>query len=175
MVSDRLGNDNLGVIGYGLRIVADGVDSGFVDGGFGFGGVQIKLEVGLFSLVGWMDVRIAVLVGIRVLIDVRVLVDIDVFSGGGFVGKDGGTALHVDFVMVAGGVFVDGVAELVLFFFGDVAKPFFDVFGFGGVGDEVGLEGVGGEYFFVEIICCGHLNSNILLTILSRPVQPQLN
>lgn len=81
-----------------------------------------------------------------------VLVEVDVFAGGVFLWEDGGAALHIDFIVVPGGVFMDGLPELVEGFFvpGDVTESFFLFFDFlSRVGDEVGFEGVAGKYFFV--------------------------
>ena len=82
---------------------------------------------------------------------VRVLVHVDIFPRGAFLRKYGSTAMHIDFLIVACGIFMDGLTVfMMLFFFGDVSESFLMLLVFGvGIGDEIGFESVGGKYFFV--------------------------
>jgi hypothetical protein len=101
---------------------------------------------------------------------VGVLVDVYIFTGGVFLGKDGGAALHVDLIVVPSGIFMDGLTVLgELFFFRDVAESFLMLLEFGiGIGDEIGLEGICGKNFFVYIISVRHLNSNFIINDIIR-------
>lgn len=86
-------------------------------------------------------------------------------------GKDGGAALHVDLIVVASGIFMDGLTVFwELFFLRDVAESFLMLLEFGiGIGDEIGFEGIGGKYFFVYIISVRHLNSNFIINDIISP------
>ena len=102
---------------------------------------------------------------------VVVLVHVDIFTGGVLLRTDCGAALHIDFLLVSSGIFVNGLSDLMgtLLFPGDVTEAFFSFLIFGvGIGDEVGFESIG-KYFFVYIISGGHLNSNFIINDIIKP------